>query len=84
MNSSDSDDNDKIKLLKRHVCEFSDGREDRKGNGMCLRREERRHWRVGRQTGRSTVSQTLGIKTGSEPSCKGLFPSLTMYLRVIE
>ena len=51
MNSSNSDDNEKIKLLKKHVCEFSDGREDRKGNGMCLRREERRHWRVGRQEG---------------------------------
>lgn len=84
MNFSDSDGSNKIKLLKRHICEFSDGREDRKGNGMCLRREKRRHWRVGRQTGRSTVSQTLRIKTGSELSPKGLFPSLTMYLRVIE
>ena len=37
MNFSDSDDSNKIKLLKRHICEFSDGREDRKGNGMCKR-----------------------------------------------
>ena len=58
MNFSDSDDSNKIKLLKRHICEFSDGRGWRlKCNGALQEEVQVR----GRVFARQELSRGCGV-----------------------